>query len=134
MSTGTACWIFRDLSKTTYTDEEKLEAIYIVANMATHNAIKKSEMVSAIKWLLRKVRGWIPVEEQLPEEKVNPVSQDFYEYQVTAKFGKVKDVRHYKYGNGHWWHGPGIVDNYVIAWRENPEPYRPERSDNHDRE
>mgnify|MGYP006079238767 CR=1 FL=1 len=78
---------------------------------------------------LRKSLKWIPVEERLPEEKVNPVSQDFYEYQVTAKFGKVKDVRHYKYGNGHWWHGPGIVDNYVIAWRENPEPYRPERSD-----
>ena len=77
--------------------------------------------------------GWIPVRERLPEEKVNSVSQDFYEYQVTAKFGNVKDVRHYKYGNGHWWHGPGIVDKYVIAWRENPEPYRTERSDNHDK-
>lgn len=74
------------------------------------------------------VDGWIPVEVRLPEEKANPVSQDFYEYQVTAKFGNVKDVRHYKYGNGHWWHGPGIVDKYVIAWRPLPEPYRPERS------
>lgn len=73
--------------------------------------------------------GWIPVEVRLPEEKANPVSQDFYEYQVTAKFGNVKDVRHYKYGNGHWWHGPGIVDKYVIAWRPLPEPYRPERSE-----
>lgn len=73
--------------------------------------------------------GWISVEERLPEEKVNQVSWDFYEYQVTAKFGNVKDVRHYKYGNGHWWHGLGIVDKYVIAWRENPEPYRPERSE-----
>ena len=71
--------------------------------------------------------GWIPVEVRQPEEKVNPVSQDFYEYQVTAKFGNVKDVRHYKYGNGHWWHGPGIVDKYVTAWRESPEPYRPEK-------
>lgn len=69
--------------------------------------------------------GWIPVEERLPEGKVNPVSQDFYEYQVTAEFGNVKDVRHYKYGKGHWWHGPGIVDRYVIAWKERPEPYRP---------
>ena len=72
--------------------------------------------------------GWISVEERLPEEKINPASQDFCEYQVTAKFGNVKDVRHYKYGNGHWWHGPGIVDEYVIAWRPLPEPYRPERS------
>lgn len=72
--------------------------------------------------------SWIPVEERLPEERVNPVSQDFYEYQVTAKFGNVKDVRHYKYGNGHWWHGAGIVDEYVIAWRENPETCHSERS------
>lgn len=69
--------------------------------------------------------GWIPVEERMPEEKINPANQDFYEYQVTAKFGNVKDVRHYKYGNGHWWHGPGIVDKYVTAWKERPEPYQP---------
>lgn len=45
--------------------------------------------------------GWIPVEERLPERKVNPASQDFYEYQVKAKFGEVADVRPYKFGNGH---------------------------------
>ena len=72
--------------------------------------------------------GWIPVEERLPEEKVSPVTRDFYEYQVTANFGFGEDVRTYKYGNGHWWHGPGIVDEYVIAWRQKPDPYRPERS------
>lgn len=72
--------------------------------------------------------SWIPVDERLPEEKVNQLTQDYYEYQVTAQFGNVKDVRHYKYGNGHWWNGPGIVDQYVVAWRENPEPYNPQRS------
>ena len=52
-----------------------------------------------IKDIIRKHMndGWIPVEERLPQGKVNPVSQDFYEYQVTAKFGNVKDVRHYIY-------------------------------------
>lgn len=86
--------------------------------------------VGWVKDIIRKHMndGWIPVDERLPEEKANPVSQDFYEYQVTAKFGNVKDVRHYKYGNGHWWHGPGIVDQYVIAWRENPKPYCTKRS------
>lgn len=69
--------------------------------------------------------GWIPVEERLPQEKINPVSQDFYEYQVTARFEDILDVRHYKYGRGHWWNGPGIVDQYVVAWRENPAPYKP---------
>ena len=71
--------------------------------------------------------GWISVDDRLPEEKINPVSQDFYEYQVTAKFEGLTDVRSYKFGHGHWWNGPGIVDKYVIAWRENPESYRPEQ-------
>ena len=70
--------------------------------------------------------GWIPVEERLPEEKTNPVTQDFYEYQVTAKFQDIEDIRHYKFGNGHWWHGPGIVDQYVVAWLPRPDPYRKE--------
>lgn len=58
MSVGTACWIFGNLEKTIYTDAEKLEAISIVANMAAHNAIRKSEMVDAMKWLLNKVEVW----------------------------------------------------------------------------
>ena len=68
---------------------------------------------------------WIPVEEQLPEGQINPITNDFYEYQVTAKFGEYIDVRHYKFGRGHWWHGPAIVDKYVIAWQPIPEPYEP---------
>lgn len=73
--------------------------------------------------------GWIPVDEQMPEEKINPITSDYYEYQVTARFGGDTDVRHYKFGNGHWWNGPGIVDKYVIAWRPLPEPYQAERSE-----
>ena len=73
--------------------------------------------------------GWIPCADRLPDEKVNPISQDFYEYQVTAKFGEIMDVRHYKFGNGHWWNGPGIADKYVIAWKDQPEPYRPEKGE-----
>ena len=33
---------------------------------------------------------WIPVKERLPEEWINPITNDFYEYQVTAKFGESK--------------------------------------------
>lgn len=69
--------------------------------------------------------GWIPVDKKLPEERINPITNDFYEYQVTAKFGEYIDVRHYKFGRGHWWHGPSIVDKYVIAWQPIPEPYEP---------
>lgn len=110
MSTGTACWIFRDLSKTTYTDEEKLEAIYIVANMATHNAIKKSEMVSAIKWLLRKVRGWIPVEEQLPEDGETVFCTDGT-YIFCVVYDANLDI------------GFGDMDG-ILAWMPLPEPYK----------
>lgn len=53
MSIGTACWIFGQIEQGAYTDEEKMEAIRIVAEMETHNAIKKTEMVAAIKWLLK---------------------------------------------------------------------------------
>lgn len=67
--------------------------------------------------------GWIPVEARLPDERINPITNDFYEYQVTAKFGEIIDIRHYKFGRGHWWHGPAIVDKYVIAWQHLPEPY-----------
>ena len=55
MSTGTACWIFGNINQRPYTDEEKLEAIRIVAEMETHNAIKKTEMVTAMRWLLKHI-------------------------------------------------------------------------------
>lgn len=59
--------------------------------------------------------GWISVKERLPEGEVNPITQDYYGYQVTAKFGETTDIRTYQFGNGHWWHGAGIMDDYVIA-------------------
>ena len=70
--------------------------------------------------------GWIPCEEYLPEEKVNPLTLDFFEYEVTFESENARDIRHYKFGRGHWWHGGGIVDGYVVAWRPLPEPYRKE--------
>ena len=71
-----------------------------------------------------KIGGWIPCSERLPEEKINPVTNDFYEYQVTFKSDKVTDVRHYKFGRGHWWNCGQNMDKYVTAWREPLEAYR----------
>ena len=113
--------------------EEMREASVFAKNY--DGSVAECVTIGAAERILRKHTkndGWIPAEERLPEEKINPVSMDFYEYQVTAKFGNTKDVRHYKYGKGHWWHGAGIVDKYVVAWKENPEPYKLERRDNHD--
>lgn len=70
-----------------------------------------------------KIVGWIPCSERLPEEKINPVTNDFYEYQVTFKSDKVTDVRHYKFGRGHWWNCGQNMDKYVTAWREPLEAY-----------
>lgn len=69
--------------------------------------------------------GWIYCDggNNLPEEKINPITKDFYEYQVAFKSDDVTDVRHYKFGKGHWWNGPEIMDKYVIAWRGYLEPY-----------
>ena len=72
---------------------------------------------------------WIPTAERLPEERINPITEDFYEYQCTYQGYGVEDVRHYKFGRGHWWHGSGIMDDCVTAWRENPEPYKAESED-----
>lgn len=72
---------------------------------------------------------WIPVSERLPEEKVNPITMDFYEYPCTVKFGDVYDVRYYKFGRGKWWHGAGTIDNEVIAWQPLPKPFDPQDSE-----
>ena len=67
---------------------------------------------------------WIPCDVTLPEEKINPVTMDYYEYEVTFQSGDFSDIRHYKFGDGHWWNGPGQMDKYVTAWKQRPEPYR----------
>lgn len=82
-----------------------------------------ADTIEALSAKLAANSGWIPCSERLPDEKINPVTKDFYEYQVTFKSEYVTDVRHYKFGNGHWWNGPGIMDEYVTAWREPLEAY-----------
>ena len=86
------------------------------------NRIKYADMaISALEH-----DRWIPVTERLPENKINPMTHDAYEYQCTANFGDETDVRCYKFWNGHWWHGSGNVDEYVTAWKERSEPYHPQ--------
>ena len=97
----------------------------------THDYTAKllREAANTIEQLAAKVRaenggGWIPTADRLPEERINPITKDFYPYQCTFKIGDVYDVRFYQFGRGHWWHGLEIYDGHVTAWRERPEPYR----------
>lgn len=70
---------------------------------------------------------WTPVSERLPKEKINPRTNDFEFVVCSTVWG---DIRPYKYGKPkghdkpHFWLGGGIMDEYVIAWQELPEPYK----------
>lgn len=74
--------------------------------------------------------GWIPVEERLPEEKINPITKDFYVYPVTFELDGVRDIRYYPFGMGHWWKATEIMDEYVKAWMPIPVSYKPKEKNN----
>lgn len=61
--------------------------------------------------------GWIPVEEQLPED------EEMVLVTCQAKSGR-RSINRAWYGDG-FWHGTGSMSG-VIAWRALPEPYQPE--------
>ena len=69
----------------------------------------------------------IPVSEKLPEEKINPYTNDFDEVLCTTDWGEVKT---FKFGTPilhhkpHFWLGGAIMDEHVIAWQYKPEPYK----------
>ena len=54
----------------------------------------------------------------MPEEKINPNTLDFEYVLCATTFG---DVRAYKFGREHFYHGLGIVDEYVTHWMPLPE-------------
>ncbi len=61
---------------------------------------------------------------------VNPITRDAYVYPVTVDLGGVTDTRYYSFFKGHWYNqSPKIMDDLVIAWKERPEPYRPEKGE-----
>ena len=69
---------------------------------------------------------WIPVTEGLPEERISPMTMDYTEYPCVfdGRAGQ-REVRYYKFGKGHFWHGSGCIDEYVTHWAEPmplPEP------------
>ena len=83
------------------------------------------DMANVIKDIVRKHMndGWIPVEERLPDESLNSVI-GWDEYRGRSCF-----VQYYA---GKWALRADREPIKITHWR--PLPYRPGRSDNHDRE
>lgn len=94
--------------------------------MAADKDFDFSEEVRALEYAAHNLTTWIPVSKKLPREKINPVTNDYYEYPCIYKNGDVYDTRHYKYGKGHWWNWGTIMDDYVTAWMPLPEYYKGE--------
>lgn len=110
---------------------------------STLKSLKKDELISYIRMLyhnwgvtdeayynvmqyaekLQQESQWIPIEERLPVEKVNPYTNDYYVYPVIFKLCNVTDVRYYSFGKGHWYQNGKIMDQYVKAWMPLPEAF-----------
>ena len=109
------------------------------------------DMAISIKDIIRKYMendGWIPVEKYgLPKDEgvydltiINGLEEYVSVRWQFLSGTHLSGTQHYVDGVHYW------ADNYrgdpineflserVIAWRKKPEPYRPERSDNHDGE
>ena len=80
----------------------------------------------AIECIMRAIDGdWISVKDRPPEEKQSEITFDFEYVLCATTFG---DVRPYKFGTPigwkepHFWHGSGLMDEYVTHWMPLPEP------------
>lgn len=50
MSVTKAISIFKDIENEKYSITEKLESLFVVLNMPTHNSITKAEFIKAFQW------------------------------------------------------------------------------------
>lgn len=65
-------------------------------------------------------REWIDPKKELPSEAISLLTHDHLEYPcIFDCYGK-REVRYFKFGDGHWWDGGIQMDNYVSAWRNRP--------------
>ena len=127
--------------------EKILEEInYRINEYVDHDYVRGSGDVvkglSIAKSIVRKYMndGWIPAKERLPERTLDEkINEEYKKYLVfiDSVDGWDVDIALYDFWNDKRWReahdGYDEIEN-VIAWRPLPEPYRPERRDNHVRE
>ena len=66
----------------------------------------------------KKESPWISVKKKLPAEKENELTRDYFVYPVMVDIYGNIDIRYYSYGNGHWYHGFAVMDEYVTHWMD----------------
>lgn len=105
-------------------DADFADAVQQAAD-AIENTSKAYQMMAEAYEAEVTKRRWIPVTEQLPEEKINQNTLDFEYVLCATTFG---DVRPYKFGRRigqgepHFWNGGGYVDTYITYWQPLPKP------------
>ena len=101
------------------------EAADAIEELSKQHEAQRQSLIA----LMNERPSWIPVTERLPEEQINPNTQDFEHVLCVTIWG---DVRPFKYGtpighkNAHFWNGAGYVDAYITHWMPLPEPPKEE--------
>ena len=73
--------------------------------------------------------GWIPVEEQLPEEEKEVLAQFVVRVVHTNNtVDEEVDIHPLYYKNGAWQSFNGVPNGKVEAWQNLPEPYKPDEN------
>lgn len=91
--------------------------------------IGNKERALAYEDLIAELNGmqssWYSVEDELPIEKMNPMTLDYQQVICFCDFGgipKQTDVRVFGFGRNHFYHGPQIMDGVVTHWMPLPDP------------
>ena len=66
----------------------------------------------------RRENPWISVKDRLPSEKENELTRDYFVYPVMVDIYGNIDIRYYSFGNGHWYYGFSVMDEYVTHWMD----------------
>lgn len=148
MNLGKGRAIFEQLESEKYTNEEKIEAIGLVANMETHNSITKNMLLTALKWLFNHCCNnmWVKITTRpMTDEEYDHYSSEIgdcpkeecrvyncqlpehcEEVLITTSWGKVcEDIFHREIDDCYFEDHDDPDD--VIAWMPKPEPYKKAR-------